>query len=607
MNPAIPKHPFAMHALAAALCTIGAAQAAEISTGNADLTVRFDNTVKYNLGYRVNAQEPALLKSLNFDDGDRNFDKGVVLHRIDWLSELDITFQKKAGLRVSAAAWNDRAYAHLDNGSPASSNHLEGGKPAIGLSDYARRYHRGSGEVLDAFLFTRFDVADTPVNVKLGQHTLQWGEALLTPIHGVNYGQAPLNLLKAYSVPLTGPKELFLPRRAISAQASPTSELSLAAQYFLNWKPSRLPESGSFLGFYDYGFQGAESFNLSALGLPAALKRADSNAPGTGDWGVSARWHPAWLDGTAGAYLRRTSDLMPQANLRLAGLPSVLFGQGSANAVCSAAIPGAAAAGNSCLFYPGTLGPTSQFQLEYANRIDVAGLSLSKRLAGVSVGADLSYRRNMPLNSTAALLMPIGTNPAILAALNGKLNGALVAVAGDLPRQGELSGARGNTVHGVLNFLGVMSGAPLADSATWLVEGVWNRAGQVTQGAALYKGRDSYTGVDKVTRDFVGVAANFTPTWFQVRPGVDLAMPLSYSVGLHGNSAVQMGGNQGTGSYAAGLSFDVRQKFRFDLKYTNFFGPLAVDPVSGAVTSFGGAAALLKDRGFVAATFKNTF
>jgi hypothetical protein len=38
---------------------------------------------------------------------------------------------------------------------------------------------------------------------------------------------------------------------------------------------------------------------------------------------------------------------------------------------------------------------------------------------------------------------------------------------------------------------------------------------------------------------------NFTPTWFQVFPGADLSMPLSYSRGMSGNSAVGSGGNKG--------------------------------------------------------------
>lgn len=191
-------------------------------------------------------------------------------------------------------------------------------------------------------------------------------------------------------------KEPFLPRPAASVQFSPTTELSLAAQYFFDWKPARMPESGSFLGFFDYAFQGGETFILGALG-PAAVKEADSKA---GDWGVSARWSPAWQDGTAGAYVRRTSDLLPQANVRLAGLPVALLGGAP---TCLATITGAAVAGNICLFYPSTLGGASRYQLEYGNDIDVWGLSLSKSVLGESVGADLSYRHSMPLYSTPAL------------------------------------------------------------------------------------------------------------------------------------------------------------------------------------------------------------
>ncbi|NRR29369.1 DUF1302 domain-containing protein [Oxalobacteraceae bacterium] len=599
-------HPLVRHALAAALCAIGCANAAEIDTGNPDLAIRFDNTIKYNYGHRLSAQNPALLKSANYDDGDRNFNKGTVSNRVDLLSELDLVFEKRLGMRVSAAAWYDQAYNSLDNQNVASSNHQQGGKPALGQSATTQRYHRRSGEVLDAFVFGNFELADMPVNVKLGQHTLYWGESLLSPIHGVSYGQSPVDLLKGYSVPGSEAKELFLPRQAVSAQFSPTAELSFAAQYFFNWKPARLPESGSFLGFYDYAFQGGESFFLGPLGAPA-VRRADSRAPNGGDFGVAARWSPNWLDGTAGLYLRRTSDLLPQANVRLAGLPTALFGAGAVGpAVCKGMIPGAAVAGANCLFYPGQLSG-NQYQLEYANGIDVLGLSLSKSVAGIAVGADLSYRRNMPIYSTPALLMPAGTSPVVLNALNAKVAPTLVVVAGDLPKQGEVSGTRGNTVHGVLNFLGTTAKTPVADASTWAVEFVWSRVAKLTQNPQFYRGRDGYNGVDKVSHDFYAVAATYSSTWFQVLPGVDVSMPLSYSVGLKGNSGVQAGGNKGAGNYALGLSFDVRQKYRFDIKYVNFFGPLVTDPNSGAVTSFGGVTSLLKDRGFLAATFKTTF
>ena len=41
---------------------------------------------------------------------------------------------------------------------------------------------------------------------------------------------------------------------------------------------------------------------------------------------------------------------------------------------------------------------------------------------------------------------------------------------------------------------------------------------------------------------------------------------------MTGNSAVAFGGNEENGSYAVGIGADVYQKYRFDLKYVDFFG-----------------------------------
>jgi hypothetical protein len=183
----------------------------------------------------------------------------------------------------------------------------------------------------------------------------------------------------------------------------------------------------------------------------------------------------------------------------------------------------------------------------------------------------------------------------------------MVATAADLPRAGDVSGARGNTLHGVFNLLGTMAETPLSNALSWNAELVWSRVASVTRGAQFYRGRDSYTGIDKPTRDYFGLTVNAAPTWFQVLPGVDMSAPLSYSRGLSGNSQVQAGGNKGAGNYSAGVAFDVRQKYRVDVKYVDFFGALATDPVSGAVASNAGVTALLRDRGFLALTLKTTF
>ena len=156
---------------------------------------------------------------------------------------------------------------------------------------------------------------------------------------------------------------------------------------------------------------------------------------------------------------------------------------------------------------------------------------------------------------------------------------------------------------------------PIWDAANLIVELTWNHWSDVKQGAAVFKGRDNYmvvgptgtlvTPADKVTKDFYGLAVNFTPTKYQVFPGADLSMPISYSRGLSGNSAVLLGGNEDAGSYSVGLALDLQSKYRFDLKYVDFMGDTTLNPAA-AISSNGGANALLTDRGFVVFTFKTT-
>ena len=87
---------FIVLALAAVMCVgYGSAYAFNIPTGDQNLQLRFDNTVRYFLQYRIASQDQAILASPNGDDGDRNFDKGIVSNRLDLLSELDFINKAK--------------------------------------------------------------------------------------------------------------------------------------------------------------------------------------------------------------------------------------------------------------------------------------------------------------------------------------------------------------------------------------------------------------------------------------------------------------------------------------------------------------------------------
>lgn len=580
-------------AVAALFGGIGAASALELDTGNPDLSVRWDNTLRYNYAYRVEGQDRRMLASPNADDGDRNFDKGTVSNRLDLMSEFDVVYQKRLGMRVSAAAWADQAYSSLDNNNVATSNHLSDNETAeLGLSRATKRFHKGpSGEFLDAFVFGGTEVGGMALNGKAGRHTVYWGEALFSPFHGVNYGQAPLDLRKLLSVPGTEAKELLLPRNAISAQLVASPELSVSAQYFLDWKPFRIPEAGSYLGGFDMLLDGGES--LIAGPGQRLLRGNDVQPKKRGDWGLSTRWSPEWMDGTLGVYYRNTADIQPQVHIRPAAA--------TVPAATCTALGFTALGPTTCYINPSAAsisqlgkGIVGQYHLVYPSDIDIFGASLSKNIGGVSVATEVSYRKNMPLVSDVVTILP--------AALAARTAGAISA----LPGEGETGGAVGDTWHGVVNFLGSTARTPLFDASNWAVELQWNRWDKVRQGQAVFKGRDSYTGVDKVTKDFFGLNLSFTPTWFQVFPGVDLSAPIAYTIGIHGNSAVGSGGNRDAGSYAVGVAADVYQKYRFDLKYVDFFGPVRTNS-AGAITSNGGLNALLSDRGFVSLTVKTTF
>jgi hypothetical protein len=91
----------------------------EIETSVPDLTVRWDNTVRVNLGARVESRSSKIGNTAIADEGTYSFDKGdFVAKRIDLLSELDVVWQKRYGVRISGAGWYDAAYGDKSQSNP---------------------------------------------------------------------------------------------------------------------------------------------------------------------------------------------------------------------------------------------------------------------------------------------------------------------------------------------------------------------------------------------------------------------------------------------------------------------------------------------------------
>jgi hypothetical protein len=114
------------------------------------------------------------------------------------------------------------------------------------------------------------------------------------------------------------------------------------------------------------------------------------------------------------------------------------------------------------------------------------------------------------------------------------------------------------------------------DAATWAAELNWiapvdgheRREPVQRRRLRACNGKDKWDGC--ATQNYLGVGASFTPTWFQVFPGVDLSAPADLRDRRQRQRATTFGGNQGLGNYSLGLGADVLQKYRFDLKYIDF-------------------------------------
>jgi hypothetical protein len=409
------------------------AGAFELPTGNADLSIRWDNTLRLNAATRVEARDPKIGNSPLADEGDHAFNKGrMVAERLDLLSEFDLVYRKAYGLRISAAGWIDAAYG--DKGRSNADVPLLASTPSYPGNAYSgtvKRLYRGpSGEFLDAFVFGAVDLGGVPLRAKLGRHTVYWGESLLLGghMHSIAYAQSPLDLQKGFATPGTEAKELFRPLNQLSLQAQLTDTLSLAATAGLAWEPARYPEGGTYLGPVDFVFNGPSRQLLTVNtattpATPVFAERGPASEPDQrGEYGLAARWSPDWLDGTLGLYYRDFADKLPQV-LRTA--------------------------------------PTA-YNLIYADHVRLTGISLAKNVGGVSVGAEFSQRRNTPLNSL------------------------VLGLAAGLPERGETKGPRGDTLHALVNLLGTISKTPLFDSASWAAEVQWSRWTKVRSGANLF-------------------------------------------------------------------------------------------------------------------------
>ena len=512
-------------ASAAAFLAMQPAHAFPIDTGVPGVRAVWDNTFKYSNAFRTESRSQAIVGGENInpaspnyfpntDDGSNNFKRGLISNRLDLFSEFDLTYQN-VGMRLSGAAWFDTVYNRRnDNGSPDTVNQVS--VPYNEFTRDTRNLHGRKGELLDAFVFGKFDLGGPSLNMRLGKHTVLYGESLFFGANGIAAAQAPIDAVKALSVPNAQFKEFLMPINQLSTQLQLTPELAVGAYYQFDWKADRLPGAGSYFSSFDSLGAGQERLivgQVPGVGHAAFYTEPERRPKSSGQGGVQLRLRANEVD--YGLYAVRWN----------ARAPSGMY-------LHPSAAPTPAQGG----LQLGT------YQWVYHEGIQAYGASASTSVGNTNLALEVSMRKNMPLDSDSQV---------------------------DPLRTGDNSSrplyAVGKSAHVQVSWLSSLGDSFISREADFVGELAWNRLLSITKNpGAITPG---------TTRDAANLRMVYEPKYRQVIDGVDISVPIGFGVGLIGNSAVVGAfAAKKTGDVSIGLNGSYLDVWRFGLSYTHYFG-----------------------------------
>lgn len=540
-------------ALAAAALLATGAHAFEVDTGNPDFKLRWDNTVKYSLAARMKSRSPGLSQTvfgptgivgpnnINQDDGNNNFNRGLVSNRLDLLSELDASYGD-VGARISGAAWYDSVYNRGNDNTTTTANHQPAGQFPSETRDVMGR----KAELLDAFVFGRFQVGERSASVRLGRHTLLWGESLFFGGNGIAGGMAPLDLVKLLSVPNSQFKEIAMPIGKLSGQVSLTDAISVGAYIGYEWEKTRLIPSGSYLSTSDPLGPGGDRINAGPTGVFAKID--DRKPPNSGQYGLQLRWNATDIDTQFGFYAIRYHATGPSNNwTTLNGVPPALT--------------------------------ASTFQWVYHEGTRAFGISAAKSIGEWGLAAEVSYRQNSPLSSSGLARLPD------------------IGVGVGFDNSGNPGYAVGESAHAQVSWIASLGPSFISREASFVGEVAWNRRLKTTMGAQFLN--------PNADRDATGLRMVYSPTYRQLFSGLDVtpSVGVGYTWGKSSAVGSAFGVDKG-GDLNFGVSATYLSNWIVSLNVVKYLGPEGSTLDNASNQQFKQA---LKDRDFVSFSVRTTF
>ncbi|ALI02329.1 DUF1302 domain-containing protein [Pseudomonas sp. FW306-02-F02-AA] len=417
--------------LAVSLASTLAGPAFGVSFNVGEIEGQFDSSL--SLGMSVSTQQPnknligvnngGKGLSQTSDDGHLNFKSGQAFSKIfKGIHDLELKYGD-TGVFVRGKYWYDFALQNQDLEFKNVSN--EGRKEGAKSS---------GGEILDAFVYHNYSIADEPGSVRLGKQVVNWGES--TFIGGGINSINPIDV-SAFRRPGAEIKEGLIPVNMFYISQSLTENLSAQAFYQIGWDQTVVDNCGTFFSQPDIIANGCTD-NLRVLNkrstIPAVAlgplaangvnvneegvlvrRGQDREASNSGQWGAAFKYMFDPLDTEFGAYFMNYHSRAPIFSAT--GAPQSVY-----NGV--KALPGPFQA-----LGPLLVAGNSQYFVEYPEDIRLYGLSFSTTLpTGTAWSGEISYRPNAPvqLNSTDILfagVRPLGgalTNASLLQGVPGE-------------------------------------------------------------------------------------------------------------------------------------------------------------------------------------------
>jgi len=308
------------------------------------------------------------------DDGRQNYGSGDFFSKIfRGVHDLELSYGD-SGAFIRGKYWYD--FETKDGSQSFYDIDDSGRKPLV----------KGSGvALLDAFVYHNYSIGNNPGNVRLGRQVVSWGESTFigNSINSIN----PIDVA-AFRRPGAEIKEGLIPVEMLYISQGLTDNLSMEAFYQLKQQETIIDNCGTFFGPDTLAVGCTDRLVYAGADFPQgeqpdgtiiARVRKDREASDDGQFGVAFRYFAPELNDTEfGFYAMNYHSRTP--------IYSNVAGTFAVTNNAAQLIPG----------IDGVLGAAGYF-FEYPEDIRLYGVSFQTSINGTSVGGELSYRPNMPL------------------------------------------------------------------------------------------------------------------------------------------------------------------------------------------------------------------